>query len=85
MPIVVGNSFLDGKKNHSNSYAGKSGGIMSMDSRKNGSTTMLNGVSEEGALTAGAAGIGANGGRRSYDSGALGNRSVTNLGLSNRR
>lgn len=86
MPIVVGNAFLDGKKNSgSNSYISKTGGISSMDSRKNGSTTMLNGVTEEGIMSSGAAGIGAGGGRRSYDSGALGNRSMTNLGLGSRR
>lgn len=76
MPIV-GNAFSsDSKKNiHSTVNAGK-GGLMSLDGKKNASTTMLrSGASEEGRAGGGA------GGRRSYDPNGVGHRSVTNLGL----
>ncbi|KAJ7593231.1 hypothetical protein C8J56DRAFT_1162124 [Mycena floridula] len=84
MPIVVSNAFLDGKKNHSNTnlsvYGGKTGGLASLDSKKNGSNVALRGgITEDGKISPGAAGIGA-GGRRSYDAGGISNRSVTNVG-----
>lgn len=84
MPIVAGNAFLDSKKNHSSQNLNK--GISSLDVKKNGSTAMFrNGVAEDGMITGpNAAGIGAGGGRRSYDPTGLANRSSTNLGLGRR-
>ncbi|KAL0568800.1 hypothetical protein V5O48_013183 [Marasmius crinis-equi] len=55
MPIVAGNAFLEGKKHSSNnSYGGGKGGILSLDSKKNGSSTYLKGgISEEGRVNYG--------------------------------
>ncbi|KAE9400170.1 hypothetical protein BT96DRAFT_919580 [Gymnopus androsaceus JB14] len=78
MPIVAGNPFLDSSKR--NNSKDSSSGLMSLDSKKNGSTTGLgmgvrnNTVMEDGRF-------GAMSGRRSYDAGGISNRSMTNLGL----
>ncbi|ESK94678.1 hypothetical protein Moror_14314 [Moniliophthora roreri MCA 2997] len=74
MPIVAGNPFLDSKKHTSNhSYGGK-GGILSLDSRKNGgiASFMKGGmVGEDGRVM---------GGSKSYEIGSgISNRSVTNF------
>ncbi|KAJ8072420.1 hypothetical protein PM082_015979 [Marasmius tenuissimus] len=68
MPIVAGNAFLEGKKHSSNnSYGGNKGGLLSLDSKRNGSNTHLSRVSEDG--------------RVNYGLGSgISNRSVTNLG-----
>ncbi|KAK7050936.1 hypothetical protein VNI00_005048 [Paramarasmius palmivorus] len=74
MPIVAGNPFTDSKKHSSNhSYGGK-GGLLSLDSRKNGSTTAFSKgdmIGEDGRMV---------GGARRYDIGSgISNRSVTNF------
>lgn len=56
--------------------ASRSGGIFSLDSKKNVSTTAL-GVREDGELIRSAAAHG----RRSHEVSGVGNRSMTNLGL----
>lgn len=82
MPIVVGNAFLDSKKNHSTQNLALNGGkgLSSFDSKKNASTTTLRtGATEDGRIASNIAGVGV--GRRSYD---VANRSSTNLGLGRR-
>ncbi|KAJ3753607.1 hypothetical protein EV360DRAFT_53188 [Lentinula raphanica] len=78
MPIVAGNAFLDSKKNKDSGY-GIGKGVKSLDSKKNASTTGLRtSITEEGRL-------GPVSGRRSYDAGGIGNRSMTNLGMNARQ
>ncbi|KIK63027.1 hypothetical protein GYMLUDRAFT_41329 [Collybiopsis luxurians FD-317 M1] len=79
MPIVAGNAFLDSKKNKDSGGYGVGKGIMSLDSKKNASTTGLrNSITEDGRF-------GAISGRRSYDAYGANNRSMTNLGANARR
>jgi len=90
--MPVGNAFnLDSKKHQNNNSisnyalgsglagrpsASRSGGIFSLDSKKNVSTTAL-GVREDGELIKSAAAHG----RRSHEASGVGNRSMSNLGL----
>ncbi|KAF9267812.1 hypothetical protein L218DRAFT_995378 [Marasmius fiardii PR-910] len=77
MPIVAGNAFLEGKKHgSSNSFGGGKAGLLSLDSRKNGSNTYLKGgtVGEDGRLSGGLTSP------KNYELGSgISNRSVTNL------
>ena len=88
--MPVGNAFnLDSKKHQNNNSisnyalassrpsASRSGGIFSLDSKKNVSTTAL-GVREDGELIKSGA---AAHGRRSHEASGVGNRSMSNLGL----
>lgn len=91
--MPVGNAFnLDSKKHQNNNSisnytlgsglaggpsASRSGGIFSLDSKRNVSTTAL-GVREDGELIKSGA---AAHGRRSHEASRVGNRSMTNLGL----
>lgn len=77
LSMPVGNAFSQKSSSNlgisSTSYGtSKSGGIFSLDGRKNGSVVSF--AQEDGRL----------GGRRSYDPEALGNRSMTNLATTRR-
>ncbi|THV07380.1 hypothetical protein K435DRAFT_959959 [Dendrothele bispora CBS 962.96] len=75
MPIVAGFEKKSNQGISNNSYSGKSG-LLSLDSKRNSSSTALgrNGVTEDGRIGMGQA-------RRSYDASMASSRSMTNIGI----